>query len=1275
MSPNYLMALDAGGGGGHCLLIDAASGAVTRAFRAWTHPAAPGTGGLGSDLDLDAIWACFSAAAREAMERVGAPPAHVLAVAATSMRHTTIVLDTSGAPLLATPNRDSRAVTEGFQLASEHGNDLYARTGQWPGPISTAARLRWFAMFNPEAWQRAAAVMSLSDWVTYRLCGVMGSEASQAAATLLLDVERRNWAEDLAERLDIPKRLLPPLAESGTRLGALTAAAAEALGLQAGTPVAVGGADTQCGLLGAGVVAAGQVAAIAGTTVPVQLVLDRPRIDAQQRLWTGFHVVPRLWVLESNAGMMGEALDWFAHILYPDAPEPVAHLLTEAGLSEPGAAGILSTLGADVMNARALRVPTGTVTLSHLSTAHDPQRRRHLVRAVVDGMAYALRANLEQLREVAGIECAALALAGGMSRSETFVQVVADVVNLPVAVGATREATGLGAAICAGVGAGVFRDLAAGAAQLAQARMLQPDGERARAYQDLYDGWQRLRAAQAEAEQVAGQLVLPSVLHAMNAAAAARAVPAVRPRILVTADMDAPALVALRALGDVTYASFRHVMRLLTGPALVEALRGIQVFVTEVDVVDVNALQQLPDLRVIISCRGDAVNVDLPACSAFGIPVLHAPGRNADAVADLTVAFMLMLARKLPAAAAFLHEAGAQAGDMGRMGQAFTRFQGRELWQKTVGLVGLGAVGRGVAKRLRAFGARVLVYDPYVSPNAVTLADAEPVALDTLLERSDFVSLHAAVTDETRGLIGAAELARMKPGAFLVNSARAALVDEDALADALGSGHLGGAGLDVFSVEPPGADHPLLALDNVVATPHVGGNTVDVAAHQGRIIVDDLRRLLQGERPAHALNPDALRDFDWNRSRPQPSAEVLQGLVARPAPAVSDLQKARPAAAPRPQPAAATAAPAAVVSPETAERMRRIVGRFVELLVIDAALQAFAAGKDVTLHFTLTDLALAFYFGLRDGTVSGDLGDPAAPADVELKMRADILDGMFTGRVNAMQAAMNGQLSFSGDTVKAMTLQELQGTLSQLYQQARTEIGAPGNLAALPKAAPPAEERGAVRPVIPGDIREELIHTVHELYTTQLITATGGNVSVRISGKDEIWITPSQLFKGDLRPEVLVRLDLDGHVLEGSRSPSSERLMHCAVYRVRSDAQAVVHAHAPHATMLVNSGLRFLPVSTEAAFFGDMPRVPFIMPGTTALADAVAEAMRGSWAVLMQNHGVIVAGRSLRRAADMVEIIDRSAEVILGCYAVGKPPTTLPEDVVCSLQKMGDLLA
>lgn len=1289
----YAIGLDFGGGGGRCLLLDLDTGATTLAARSWQFVPAPGTGGLGFDIDLESSWSSLVEATREAIARAGARPDEIVALAATSMRLGNVLIDADGRALFAVPNRDARAAGPGLMLGIEHGDALYRSTGRWPVPVHTAARLQWLAAQHPELLERAACVLTIGDWLAFRLSGECASEATLAAESLLLDLPTRQWSDAWITRLGLPRAIFPPLLAAGTRLGSLLAHEAERLGLRAGVPVVVGAGDTQAALLGAGVCALGSTAIVAGTTGPIQQVVASALIDDAQRLWTGHHPLPDRFVLESNCGPLGEVLDWLARLLHPGSRHPVARLLGEASQSPPAARGMLSSLGAEVMNARALTLPVGQLVLSHLTSRHDEAPGRHLARAVVEGMACALRANLEQITRVSGSEAAAPILTGGLSQSDSFARILCDVLGTPLHVSETPAATALGAALCAAVGAGAEPDLIAATARYTRTRLeLEPDTSDASAA--VYARWTRMRAARQASDPEAAALTLPFAFGGESTSAAAG--PVHRPRVLIAADFDAKSLARLEAFADVTYAPFRQMKRMLTGQALIDALAGYDVFVTEIDLVDAKVLAALPGLRVVASCRGDAVNVDIAACTAFGIPVLNTPGRNADAVADLALAFMLMHARKLTRAERFLHADGIVAGDLGSMGKAFATLQGRELWQKTVGLIGLGAVGRKVAQRLAGFGARVIAFDPFIDAERAALSDVELVGLDRLLAESDFVSLHAAVTPETTGLLGAREFARMKSDACLVNTARAALIDESALIDALVTARIGGAALDTFSVEPPGSDHPLMAIESVISTPHIGGNTSDVSAHQGEIVVDDLRRLVAGEAPRFARNPSTLEAFDWRARSAEPDAATLERLMAGPAPAVSDLQKkAKPAhkapvveAAPAPLPRApeeSVAPPdASVAGPAARDSMQKLLEQFLADLARDPAIHRFAAGRVVTLHFELDDIELGFSIQLGDDRVlRAAVGEPDPTADVRLRLAAAVLDDMFTGAANAMEAAMDGRLSFTGDAAKAMTLQDMQADLERLYQSARRRVGAPQGLARAARAAnpPPGPASGAATPRAAGvidasDPRHAIVATVRELYDAQVITATGGNVSCRAIDAEGVWITPSRLFKGDLAPDAMVRIDLAGRSLDpGSRSPSSEWDMHCAIYRRRPEVRAVVHAHAPHATILANTGLPFLPISTEAAFFDDLPRVPFIMPGTADLAEATALALGTGWAVLLVNHGLIVAGRSLRSAADMVEIIERTAEILLGCQAVGRTPPVLPDDVVAQLRKMGDLIA
>jgi autoinducer 2 (AI-2) kinase len=843
---------------------------------------------MGRDLDLDAMWSTLCRATRDVIEQAGIERDFIVGVAATSLRHGLVVIDTKGEKVYAGPTADARATAEAFALAAERGAELQTRTGRWPTPVFGALRLQWLAKNDPEGFARAEVALSVSDWVAWRLCGESAFDRTHACETLLLDIDQGAWAPDLAETLGIPARLLPPLLEPGAPRGRLSNAAAADLGLPPGIPVAQGGADTSCGLLGVGVVDAGQAAIVAGTSAPLQMVVAEGLRG--ERIWTGHHLLPEVRVLESNAGVMGEALEFAAHMLFADDPTPAARLLAEAGASEPGARGMQSSVGAEIMDARALAIPVGQIMFSHLGMDREPDARRHMARAIAEGLAYSARANLEQLEEIAGQCAPALHMTGGMSRSHSWASIVANVLDRPVHRGDAPEGSAIGAALCAAVGAGRFEDLRSAAEALVRLQpAVEPDPQDAARYAELYPGWMSLREARASADELARGQQIQALLRSGAAARKSRR-PARAPRILATADLDASALEGLRELGEVEYASYREKGRLLQGPDLASALEGFDIFITEIDLLDVDTIAARPELRIAASCRGNAVNIAVEACSAFGIPVLNAPGRNAQAVADLALGFMLMLARKLDAATRFLLEPH-EPGDTSRIGSGYAQLRGSELWGLRIGLVGMGAVGREVARRARSFDAEVVAYDPFVEADAVLRGGARPVSLDELLASSDFVSLHAAVSDASRGLIDAQALARMKPGAFLINTARAALVDEVALVEALRSGHLAGAGIDTFSVEPPGSSNPLVSLEQVLTTPHIGGNTRQVAIHQGQIVARALRELLDGDRPKELLNPETLEGFDWGKARSAPDEARLSQLRSLPGPAVTDLQK------------------------------------------------------------------------------------------------------------------------------------------------------------------------------------------------------------------------------------------------------------------------------------------------------------------------------------------------------------------------------------------------
>jgi D-3-phosphoglycerate dehydrogenase len=260
--------------------------------------------------------------------------------------------------------------------------------------------------------------------------------------------------------------------------------------------------------------------------------------------------------------------------------------------------------------------------------------------------------------------------------------------------------------------------------------------------------------------------------------------------------------------------------------------------------VDARLLEAAPELKVVGRAGVGVDNIDVAAASERGVAVVNAPGGNTVSAAELTMALLLSVARRVSEADRSMRE--------GRWDRA--NLQGVELRGRTLGVVGAGRIGSTVADRCRAFGMRVIVHDPYLSADRLAELRSVVVEMDQLLAEADVITLHVPLTDETRGLIGESALLKMKKGAFLVNLSRGGVVDEAALARALIEGRIAGAGLDVYETEPLPPESPLLSAPNLVLTPHLGASTKEAQVQVALEVAANLRAALAFGDLTHAIN-------------------------------------------------------------------------------------------------------------------------------------------------------------------------------------------------------------------------------------------------------------------------------------------------------------------------------------------------------------------------------------------------------------------------------------
>jgi D-3-phosphoglycerate dehydrogenase / 2-oxoglutarate reductase len=275
---------------------------------------------------------------------------------------------------------------------------------------------------------------------------------------------------------------------------------------------------------------------------------------------------------------------------------------------------------------------------------------------------------------------------------------------------------------------------------------------------------------------------------------------------------------------------------------IVEATGDAEILVTQLAPLSASIMERLPLLKFVAVSRGGPVNIDMAAARQHGITVVNTPGRNASAVAEFTIGAILAETRNITRGHDALRR-GEYRGDLYR-----ADVTGRELHEMTVGLVGYGEVGRRVVKFLKAFGCRIVVCDPYVQLSAEDLRDGVvQTSFENLLTEADVITLHARVTAETTHMINEISLRKMKPDATLVNTARGPLVDYDALTTVMLEGHLRGAMLETFGIEPVPPDWPLLKLPNITLTPHIAGASVHTVRYAAGLAAEEVRRYLAGE--------------------------------------------------------------------------------------------------------------------------------------------------------------------------------------------------------------------------------------------------------------------------------------------------------------------------------------------------------------------------------------------------------------------------------------------
>jgi len=510
---SLVCAIDVGTGGTRTAVFDAVTGElVTQTYREYASafPRPAWVEQRADDWWDAACWTC-----QASMKTLGNRVNQLAAVSITNQRETIVPVDKAGKPLSsAIVWQDRRTVPQCAEIRDRLGAEtVYRETGLTIDPYFSAPKILWFKKEEPRVFRAAHKFLLVHDFILHKLTEQFATDYSNASRTMLFSVERFEWSSRMCDGLEIPRELMPAAHPSGTLVGHVTRTAARATGLPEALPVVVGGGDQQCAAVGVGVVSPGRVKATIGTGTFILAYEERPRFDSERRLLCSCHAVPRKWVMEASMFTSGIVYRWFRDQFCAEEKglaalmklDPYDLLNEQARQSPPGSRGILLLphfvgAGAPYWN------PTARGALLGLALGH---KRVDVIRSIMEGTSFEVRRNIEVMRSL-GIAVDELRITGGATRSSVWNQILADICKLSAQRSRIEEATSLGAAVLASVGAGIHRDVVEAAGKMvAVGERYRPSAE----YQALYDALYAIHGDAYEALDNAKVFARLSALH------------------------------------------------------------------------------------------------------------------------------------------------------------------------------------------------------------------------------------------------------------------------------------------------------------------------------------------------------------------------------------------------------------------------------------------------------------------------------------------------------------------------------------------------------------------------------------------------------------------------------------------------------------------------------------------------------------------------------------------------------------------------------------------